>query len=60
MQAEAEVCRAGAMPSDRKAPLRAQFAKVLAVCAIGLGVAATITWTIVLGWLLMRAVRMLL
>jgi len=46
--------------SDRKAPLRARFAKNWPLFVIGLGAAATITWVAVLGWLLLHAAMLIL
>jgi hypothetical protein len=40
--------------------LRARFARIFAVGAIGLGVAATLARIIVWGWVLLRAARMVL
>jgi hypothetical protein len=48
------------MVGRRKAPLRARFAQICAHFAIGLGLAATIAWVAVLGWLLLKAARLIL
>ena len=57
--AEEEVLRAGAM-RHRKAPLRARFARIWTVFAIGVALAASIAWIVVLCWLVVKAARLAL
>jgi len=57
---EEEVLRAGAMLGQRKAPLRARFARIWTVFAIGVALAASIAWIVVLCWLVVKAARLAL
>jgi hypothetical protein len=48
------------MSSDRKPSLAVRLAKTWRGFVIGLGVAASIAWVAAVGWLFLKAVRLIL
>src|SRR5262247_839179 len=48
------------MLSDQRAPVRARPAKPWPAFIIGFGLAASVAWTATLGWLVVKAVRLIL
>jgi hypothetical protein len=50
----------GIASSDRKAPLRPRFAILWPVLMVGVGFAATIAWTVTLGWFVLHIARSIL
>jgi len=50
----------GKMRSDQRAPVRTRPAKPWPAFVIGFGLAASVAWTAALGWLVVKAVRLIL